>query len=191
MTPIGGACRMDQAIMTAAPTKTALRWTVGVTGMSCAACVGRVERAAAAIPGVANVSVNLATERASIEVTPEFHAAELATALRSAGYPVIEDTIDLTIAGMTCASCSGRVERAVLSVPGVLGAAVNLATEQARVRVLAGVARTPALLRAVKAAGYSASAVAGNVLPVRVSRDGPDAALACLLAAPLVLPMLL
>jgi len=112
--------------------------------------------------------------------------------------------VDVAIIGMSCASCVGRVERALLRVPGVLSAEVNLATERARVRVAAGTAGPGELAAAVEAAGYgvalpaSASTMPGHghdapggAGPRRPNRDGLAAAAACVLAAPLVLPMLL
>ena len=80
------------------------RVDVQVGGMSCAACVRRVERAAAAVPGLEHVAVNLASERASADVAPGFQAAELAKALQAAGYPALEQVTDLAVDGMTCAS---------------------------------------------------------------------------------------
>src|SRR3954447_5455130 len=133
---------MDQGVIeraAASAARGAGRLDIRVGGMSCAGCVRRVERTLAAVPGVTAASVNLATERASLETGPGFAAAAAEAALRTAGYPAVEDRIDLAISGMTCASCAGRVERALLAVPGVLGAEVNLATERARLRVLAGV----------------------------------------------------
>ncbi len=198
---------MDQALIerdAAGPDgigRTAGRLDLRIAGMSCAACVRRVERAAAAVPGVQAVAVNLATERAAVTVAPGLRLSELAAVLAEAGYPVVEDTVDLAISGMSCASCVGRVERALLRVPGVLAAAVNLGTERARVRVAAGAAGPGELAAAVEAAGYEAavpelaSAVAGPGDDAsggnRPSRDGLAAVAACVLAAPLVLPMLL
>jgi Cu+-exporting ATPase len=68
--------------------------------------------------------------------------------------------MDVAIGGMTCASCAGRVERALTRVPGVLGAEVNLATDRARVRVTGGAVTFDQLVAAVSDAGYEASAVA-------------------------------
>ena len=114
------------------------RLDLHVTGMSCAACVRRVERAAAAVPGVADVAVNLATERATVTPEPGLRLPDLAAALATAGYPVAEDTVDLAITGMSCASCVSRLEKALRSVPGVADAAVNLATNRAALRLGAG-----------------------------------------------------
>ncbi|WP_246687942.1 heavy metal-associated domain-containing protein, partial [Methylobacterium sp. WL93] len=103
--------------------------------MTCASCAGRIETALRAVPGVASASVNLATERASVTVAGAVPTAALAQAVTDAGYDVAAETVDLAVTGMTCASCAGRVEAALRAVPGVSTAAVNLATEQARVTV--------------------------------------------------------
>jgi len=131
-----------------------------IDGMTCASCVGRVERALQAVPGVASASVNLATERASIQPQAHADAAELNRALvaavEKAGYSVsapVSATTELGVDGMTCASCVGRVERALKAVPGVVSASVNLATERATV---SGQASTEALIAAIQKAGYTA-----------------------------------
>src|SRR5215213_10748769 len=110
-----------------------------VRGMTCASCVRRVERAIQAVEGVGSASVNLATERARVSFDPAAtNVATVAEAIRQVGYDPAEETIDLKISGMTCASCVGRVERALKAVPGVVEASVNLATERASVRILGG-----------------------------------------------------
>ena len=101
---------------------------IPVLGMTCASCVGRVEKAIRAAPGVKSATVNLAAERARVEMDDAGSAAAVTQAIRSAGYEPIEHTIELKITGMTCASCVGRVERALKAAPGVLDASVNLAT---------------------------------------------------------------
>ncbi|GIK96264.1 MAG: copper-translocating P-type ATPase [Alphaproteobacteria bacterium] len=123
--------------------------------MSCASCVGRVEKAIRAVPGVANASVNLATGRADVTFGAEGPDPGAVTrALEQVGYGVTSETADLKIEGMTCASCVGRVERALKSVPGVLDATVNLATERAVVRYMVGAVGLDQLRSAVRSAGY-------------------------------------
>jgi len=95
----------------------------------------------------------------------------------------------LSITGMTCASCAGRVERALAKVPGVTAVSVNLATEQA---LVTGPSAPQALVAAVEKAGYGAAPVADD--GPAVTPAGPSALpvlLACLLTAPLLLPMLM
>ena len=143
-------------------TRTELRTLdIPVVGMTCASCVGRVERALAGVSGVARASVNLATERAHVELEADAAPGALAEAIRSTGYQPLETELDLKIAGMTCASCVGRVERALRAVPGVIEATVNLATERARVRAFGGV-EAAALIAAVKTVGYAAEPVGGG-----------------------------
>lgn len=144
---------------------------IPVVGMTCASCVGRVEKAIASTPGVAAASVNLAAERAHVELTPEGDVAAVVEAIRKAGYEPLDRTIELKIGGMTCASCVARVEKALKSVPGVLDAQVNLATERVHVRALAGGAETPALIAAVAAAGYSAEPVGSEAAPDLTDRE--------------------
>lgn len=139
-----------------------------IEGMSCASCVGRVEAALAKVQGVGSVTVNLATERADVQPEGPVDRAALVQAVEKAGYEVSEAYTELTIEGMTCASCVGRVERALKAVPGVSEATVNLATERAAVR---GRASVDALIAAVQNAGYKAQARDSIV-----SDDGEEAA---------------
>ena len=130
--------------------------TFTVQGMSCASCVGRVERALKAVPGVEEARVNLVAGTASVDFKEPTDSVHLAQTLKDAGYPAIEEEAALDVDGMTCASCVGRVERALKGVPGVSGAEVNLATASARVRYTSGTTTPAALADAVTRAGYDA-----------------------------------
>ena len=161
-----------------------------IEGMTCASCAGRVERALLAVPGITAATVNLASERA--ELHGSVPVATLAEAVRRAGYAVPEARFDLGISGMTCASCAGRVERALLAVPGVLSASVNLASEHAEVRTVAGVEEA-ALVAAVQAAGYGvveATEQGQEAEAARGARQRRDLLLAALLTAPFLIGML-
>lgn len=129
-----------------------------IFGMTCASCVRRVERAITAAPSVAFAAVNLATERAEISFagTPDLPA--VVSAIDRAGYGVVTETSDLTLEGMTCASCVARIERALKVVPGVVSATVNLATGRAHVVHLPSTT-TSSLVAAVVKAGYGAAAI--------------------------------
>jgi Cu+-exporting ATPase len=183
--------------------------TLPITGMTCASCVARVERALQRTPGVARATVNLATESAVVTVghgAPASPAgpplaAEIRSAVQEAGFGVAEASLALKIEGMTCASCVGRVEKALLRQPGVLAAEVNLATEAATIRFIAGAVDTSQLLRSVEDAGYQAhlprAAAPGGATPsaeIRSLRSlggsGWAVAAAAALTLPLVLPMI-
>ncbi len=145
----------------AAPDRSGLKLlALDVEGMTCASCSARVERALGKLPGVSDASVNLATERAELHYDP--HATDIqriADAIRDTGYTPVLDEVELAVEGMTCASCVGRVERALQRVPGVLEATVNLATERARVRFVPAMADVDVLAAAVAQAGYAAHLV--------------------------------
>ena len=125
-----------------------------VDGMTCASCVMRVERLLNALPGVAGAEVNLARESARVPAAT--NAADVSRVLSAAGYPPGQQEIALSIEAMTCASCVARVEKALLAVPGVVSARVNLASETAQVTVLAGAVRWQDLAAASAAFGYPA-----------------------------------
>ncbi|RMG67974.1 MAG: heavy metal translocating P-type ATPase [Calditrichaeota bacterium] len=127
-----------------------------VKGMTCAACVAHVTRALQQVPGVAQAQVNLATEQARVKLeSPAVPLVQLREAVEEAGYEIPVETTTLAIEGMTCASCVRHVERALKTLPGVLDATVNLATEQAKVSYIPGTVTAQDFKRAVEEAGYS------------------------------------
>ncbi len=139
--------------------------SIAVAGMTCASCVGHIEKAIAQLPNVSKVNVNLATERAAVTFAGGADAGAVVEAIESAGYEVPETAIDLRVEGMTCASCVGHVERALAKVPGVIAATVNLATEKASVRYYGGVASVEALEAAIRGAGYEPRRIAAHGAP--------------------------
>jgi Cu+-exporting ATPase len=168
-----------------------------IQGMTCASCVMRVEKALAKVPGVARASVNLATEKATIDANSSVSVDTLLAAVRKAGYdatavaaPVASpdtsaapdasasSSTDLAISGMTCASCAMRVEKALAKVPGVASVSVNLATEKASVRLNdatdAPRSTVDQLIAAVEKAGYHATPLAAEA---DVAAAAPTAAL--------------
>jgi Cu+-exporting ATPase len=167
-------------------------WTLPIGGMTCASCAGRVEKALRAVSGVADATVNLATESATAHAADTLEVAALAAAVETAGYSVPQEKIALAIGGMTCASCSGRVEKALSKMPGVVSAEVNLALESAQVTVLSGQVSTSQLVKAVEAAGYEARLpVAQGAKPQpEKTYDWWPVALSAALSLPLALAMI-
>ncbi|MGX0894024.1 Cu+-exporting ATPase [Pseudomonas sp. ADAK2 TE3594] len=165
-----------------------------IAGMTCASCAGRVERALSKVLGATAVSVNLATEQARVQA-PSDSLPALMDAVQQAGYSVPQQTLELSIDGMTCASCVGRVERALAKVPGVKSVSVNLANERAHLELLGQVDPQP-LIGAVTKAGYSASVWEVEHPQIdnqqqRLHRERWALLAAIALALPLVLPMVL
>ncbi|EUB71873.1 heavy metal translocating P-type ATPase [Pseudomonas sp. GM41(2012)] len=165
-----------------------------IAGMTCASCAGRVERALSKVIGASAVSVNLATEQARVQA-PSDSLPALMDAVQQAGYRVPQQSLELSIDGMTCASCVGRVERALAKVPGVKSVSVNLANERAHLELL-GQIDPQTLIAAVTKAGYSASVwevehPQTDNQQQRLRRERWALIMAIVLASPLVLPMLL
>lgn len=139
-----------------------------ISGMTCASCVSHVEKALTNVPDVKNVSVNLATERATVSMGENpVDTQVLVKAVRDSGYDISSESINLPIGGMTCASCVSHVEAGLNSVPGVLNATVNLATERATINYLPGVADLGDFRRAVESTGY-------QVLDIDENEAGQD-----------------
>ncbi len=166
---------------------------IDIEGMTCASCVRRVEKAIAAAAGVANASVNLATERAEVTFVGKPDLAPVLAAISDAGYIAREETMELAIEGMTCASCVARIEKALKAVPGVTQASVNLATERATVRAVTGAVDISVLAKAVAETGYEARAVTTDAAEDQ-GRKGREAEIHALaralgIAAVLTLPV--
>ncbi|SDL84305.1 heavy metal translocating P-type ATPase [Pseudomonas indica] len=164
-----------------------------ISGMTCASCAGRVERALRKVPGVQSATVNLANEQARIEANDATLPA-LIEAVEAAGYGVPSRTLELALGGMTCASCAGRIERALRKVPGVRDVTVNLASERAHLELLGDV-DSATLVQAVEAAGYQARPLddaqpAEDLAEKRLRHERWSALLALALALPLVVPMI-
>ncbi|WP_225027328.1 heavy metal translocating P-type ATPase [Xinfangfangia pollutisoli] len=157
-----------------------------IEGMSCASCVGRVERTLKALPGVAEASANFGTGEAVVRFAAPASRAQMAEALARAGYPLHPEVVDLSVEGMTCASCTGRVERVLRADPAVASATANLALRRAQVTLWEPV--DPArLAAAVTRAGFAATPLA-EARPADPAAEERalwrKAGLASLLAAP-------
>lgn len=164
--------------------------TFPIEGLSCGACVARVERALLTLEGVVEAHVNLAAERADVRLLAGVEQSSLVTAIEGLGYKVPLNVAQLAIGGMSCAGCVGRVERALLSVPGVVRARVNLTTERAQVD---GNVDPRDLIAAVQSAGKTArdiSAAAVSEVPGhKHAAEADELKRSLLIAAVLALPV--
>jgi P-type Cu+ transporter len=184
--------------MTIETAATGMHLVLAIEGLTCASCAGRVEKALSAMAGV-RAAVNLSTQQADIRYDPECVTPDaIAEAIERAGYAVPHEAREIAISGMTCATCAGRVEKALSSVSGVIRAAVNLASEKASVEGIAGVLRAADLIAAIHRAGYDAELLTGDVDRDRQMVDAEErqlrretrrAAAGVLLSWPLLLPM--
>jgi len=134
--------------------KKADKASIHITGMTCTTCAATIKKGLSQTPGVEQADVNFASEKASIEYDPKkVDLARIKNTVSQLGYGVATRKSIFPVSGMTCASCVARVEEALSSVPGVISASVNLASEKATVEYLEGTGLAD-MRRAVKDAGY-------------------------------------
>lgn len=129
--------------------------TIEIHGMTCAACVGRVERTLTGLAGVTSARVNLLAGKASIEYDPaKININEMVDAVTDLGYEVGKEEISLTVTGMSCAACVGKAERTLAKLPGVISSVVNLATETAKAEFYAGTVEKAQIKAAIRELGF-------------------------------------
>lgn len=138
--------------------------TIKISGMTCAACAKRIEKAVSKLEGVSQASVNFGTEKLSVEYDDQKLAADnIKEAIEKAGYGVIEEvkmkTVTIPIGGMTCAACASRVEKALGKAEGISKASVNFATEKAMVEYDPQKTRLSAIKQVIEKTGYKALSI--------------------------------
>lgn len=135
-------------------------FTLLVNGMSCASCVGRIERKLSTLPGVTAVNANLVTQEVTVTAKPPVPAEQIIHTLKQLGFEPKPVQLELAIEGMSCASCVRRIENALLAVPGVIHANVNLATQQAQIST--GQVAVDKLIQAIEQKGFSAQVLTAD-----------------------------
>ena len=133
----------------------AVRLDLPIEGMTCSACVSRLESALSDAPGVLEANVNLALERASVSFDDDAtDAALLSDVVARTGFDVPTERRTFPIEGMSCAACSARVESALRREPGVVDVEVNLALDRATVTTAAGCVTAERLAKRLTRTGY-------------------------------------
>ncbi|OGO51112.1 MAG: haloacid dehalogenase [Chloroflexi bacterium RBG_16_68_14] len=134
------------------------RITIPVSGMHCAACVSKVEKALGEVPGVAQAQANLAAANAALVCDPgQLSLPDVERAVRDIGYQVPWERLELLVLGMMGSHCQERIERAVGELPGVVRVQVNLATDTASVEFAGSIASAAQIKRTVRELGYQVS----------------------------------
>lgn len=159
-----------------------IKESIHVGGMSCAACVRRVEEAIGSLEGVKDATVNFASSKATVEFDPTvIDRKDIVEKINEIGYetpgvspeaPGVPRQVAVVVGGMTCAACVRRVENTLLGVPGVLGASVNLATSRATVEFDPALLQMSAIEGALEDAGYEYLGVMREARrdPIEISR---------------------
>ncbi|NNK17127.1 MAG: heavy metal translocating P-type ATPase, partial [Sulfitobacter sp.] len=130
--------------------------TFPVQNMTCGGCAARVTQLLKKVPGAEDVSVNLADETAQITVEQNKPVIDAISALGHAGYPARTEEMRLAVSGMSCASCVGRLDRALRAEAGVVDVNVNLADESATLRFVPGATTAARLAEVATKTGYPA-----------------------------------
>jgi P-type Cu+ transporter len=126
-----------------------------IGGMTCATCVVHNEQALRELPGVGNVTLNLATGKASVEYDPGLVSlADMRKAVSDIGYEVILDSIQLSITDMSCAACVANIEKAVGELPGIGKIVVSLNTESAYVEYAQDITSVSDIIKTIESIGY-------------------------------------
>ncbi|WP_085523721.1 heavy metal translocating P-type ATPase [Tuberibacillus sp. Marseille-P3662] len=136
--------------------------SLGIEGMTCAACSTRIEKVLNKMDGV-EANVNLALETAKIHYKNDaVNTEDIVGKIQKLGYDVRKATSEFDIHGMTCASCSARIEKVLNKMDGVETATVNLATESSSVTYDEGMVTVEDIKAKVKKLGYEAQLQAGE-----------------------------
>lgn len=131
--------------------------TVQITGMTCAACSTRIEKALNKMDGVENATVNLALEKSTIQYDSEkIKPTDIDQKIAKLGYHTVKNKAELNISGMTCAACATRIEKGLNKTPGVEQANVNLALEKATIEYNPAEIDAAALIARIEKLGYGA-----------------------------------
>ncbi len=142
------------------------RAVLDIEGMTCATCVTTITEGLQDLPGVLDVNINLATAKAIVRYKPDtVDLDRMIAEVKDRGYDVHTSRVKLEIEGMTCASCVQTIETALKSLPGVVAANVNLATNAAYVDYSESSVTPQELVHAVKDVGYGARLVTEGEKP--------------------------
>ena len=126
-----------------------------ITGMSCASCAARLEKGLSKIEGVESANVNFATEKATISYDPDkAHESEFVRLVRDFGYDVGVERVTIPVEGMTCATCVGKVEKALGKLDGVVSATANFATERVTIEYVPGTVGADDFKQTIERLGY-------------------------------------
>ena len=137
--------------------------TLPITGMTCANCSLSVERALKKDAGVSSATVNLSSERATIEYNPqETTLTNLVGRVQHAGYDIAEGEADFVIKRMSDDNDARRLEKALSAIDGVSDVHVSFTTEKVSLHYIPTMVSQTDLRRAISAAGFEAVEVGGD-----------------------------
>ena len=129
--------------------------TLPITGMTCANCVATVERSLKKVDGVQVCTVNLSSERATVEMDADkADLGALIARVQRAGYDVAEGEADLIAVGIGDGIDQQRLERALTALEGVRSVRINLSTGQTYVRYIPTILTQTDIKKTIRKAGF-------------------------------------
>ncbi|WP_440991629.1 heavy metal translocating P-type ATPase [Haloarchaeobius baliensis] len=132
------------------------RSQIDIQGMSCANCSQTIAERVEELDGVTEASINYATDEGTVEYDPgDVTLGEIFDAIEDAGYSPVTESVTIAITDMSCANCSETVQDALESLPGVVRADVNYATDEAQVTFNPAESDLDTFYDAIENAGYS------------------------------------
>ncbi|UCD78016.1 MAG: copper-translocating P-type ATPase [Desulfobacterales bacterium] len=145
------------------------KFTLPITGMTCANCAANIERVVKKLDGVTDASVNFAAENAAVFFDPQqVQLQDVVEKINKSGYGVTTTKVEMPVTGMTCANCAANIERTLNKrVAGVLNASVNFASERVVVEYIPGAVDVEDIVAAIEKAGYGA-------IPPEEGQDAED-----------------
>lgn len=136
-------------------TVTTQKLDLPIQGMSCASCANRIEKGLGQMQGVQKATVNFATQRATVVLDPSVVSTrDLVKTIQGLGYDVQTESVTISIQGMSCASCVNKIQQALIHLPGILSASVNLALESATIQYIPQLVNLPDLAHTIRSVGY-------------------------------------
>ncbi|XP_065149700.1 copper-transporting ATPase 2 [Paramisgurnus dabryanus] len=144
---------------------------IHVTGMTCASCVGNIERNLLKHEGIKSVLVALIAGKAEVRYDPGIlESSRIAQLISDLGFgaSVMEENtgqdgiLDLSVTGMTCASCVHNIQNKLLRTEGILEASVALATNKAHVKFDPDLVGSRDIIRIIEGLGFGVSLIKNN-----------------------------
>lgn len=169
--------------------------TLKITGMTCSACSSRIEKVLNKMDGV-DAQVNLATELATVKYdNDKLSTTDVTDKIKNLGYDVQMKTSEFNITGMTCASCSSRIEKVLNKMDSVETATVNLTTEKATVTYNEQELSEYDIIKRIQKIGYDAETVKDDTDSASKKDEATEklkrkVIISAILSAPLLLTML-
>ncbi len=143
--------------------------TVPVSGLHCASCSDRVKKGLMEINGVKSVDINISESFAAILLEEGVNPSKsIIDKIRNLGYDTGIERKIVTVKGIHCAGCVGRIEKNLKNLPGIIEAVVNLTESSANIEFITGTVSKTEIAEVVKSSGSF------EIVPEANEKSAPD-----------------